>query len=115
MTRAIRVLACLAVTPLLLAMIAAPVAAGSAGRYIVVLKDATEPAAVARDHSARFGAAVSHVYRYALKGYAATISATRLASLRADPRVAFVSEDREVHALDQTLPTGVDRIEGDLS
>jgi subtilisin len=119
--RAVRVLVCLAATTLAFAMLAgpagaAPAAAGSAGRYIVVFKDSvSSPAAVAREHSTRLGATVSHVYRFALRGYAATIPASRLASLRADSRVAFVSEDREVHALDQTLPTGIDRIEGDQS
>jgi subtilisin len=90
--------------------------AGGAGRYIVVLEDSvSHPRAVAAEHSARFGAQVSHLYRHALKGYAATLSSGRLAALRADSRVAFVSEDREVRVAQQTLPSGVDRIEGELS
>jgi subtilisin len=89
---------------------------GRSDRYIVVLKDTVRnPGSVAADHSARFGAQVSHVYRHALKGYAATLSSGRLAALRADSRVAFISEDREVRATQQTLPTGVNRIEGDAS
>src|SRR5918911_1838338 len=39
----------------------------------------------------------------------------RVADIQRDPRVAFVSEDRPVHASVQTLPTGVDRIDGELS
>jgi hypothetical protein len=42
------------------------VAQGPSGGYIVVLKWAADPAAVAR----RQGAKVSHLYRYALKGTA---------------------------------------------
>ncbi len=108
-----------ALVPLLLAfLLAAPVAgAGSSavGRYIVVLRDGANSAAVAQDHAARFGASVSHVYRFALRGYAASIPDARLAAVRADARVAFVSADREVHAIAQTLPTGIDRIQGDAS
>jgi subtilisin len=111
----------LAISLAVIATVAAmlyPTAASArgAGRYIVVLEDSvSNPRAVAAEHSARFGAEVSHVYRHALKGYAATLSSARLAALRADSRVAFVSQDREVRVAQQTLPTGVNRIEGDLS
>ncbi len=85
-------------------------------RYIVVLEDDVgDPGAAAREHAQRHGAEVSHVYRYAIKGYAARIPSERLADVRADARVLFVSEDREVRASAETLPTGVNRIEGDLS
>jgi subtilisin len=90
--------------------------AASAGRYIVVLKDAVaDPAAVAAEHTRRYGADVSHVYRYALRGYAAAIPDARVDDIQSDERVAFVSPDGEVRAVQQSLPTGVDRIEGDLS
>jgi subtilisin family serine protease len=90
--------------------------ARGAGRYIVVLEDSvSNPRSVAAEHSARFGAEVSHVYRHALKGYAATLSSARLAALRSDPRVAFISEDREVRTAQQSLPTGVNRIDADQS
>jgi subtilisin len=105
--------------PVLLALVlAAPVAgAGSSavGRYIVVLHDNADSAAVAREHASLHGAAVSYVYRAALRGYAAAIPDARLAALRADPRVEFISADREVHAVAQTLPTGINRIDSDLS
>jgi subtilisin family serine protease len=108
-----------ALVPVLLALVlAAPVAgagSGAVGRYIVVLRDGADSAAIASEHAARHGASVSHVYRAALRGYAATIPEARLAAVRSDPRVAFVSVDAEVHAVDQTLPTGVERIEADHS
>ena len=86
------------------------------GRYIVVLRDSVgDPSAVANAHARGLGARVSHVYRFALKGYAAAIPSDRLAKVRADSRVAFVSEDRPVQAAAQTLPTGVNRIEADAS
>lgn len=101
------------------------------GQYIVVLKDdASDPRAVARDHAQRYGAEVLHVYEFALKGYAARIPDGQLDRVRSNPRVQFIDEDREVRAFDhnprhsggdssgtaeQTLPTGVDRTEGDQS
>jgi subtilisin family serine protease len=50
-----------------------------------------------------------------LKGYAATIPQARLDDVERDPRVAFVSDDRPVKAVAQTLPTGIDRIDGEVS
>ena len=67
------------------------------------------------EHARVHGASVSQRYHSALKGYAATIPLARLDDVRRDPRVAFVSEDRPVTAVAQTLPTGIDRIDGDLS
>jgi subtilisin len=104
---------------LLLALAAFPAAhAGPAatGRYIVVLKGSvTKPGAVASQQARAHGLTVRYVYRSAIEGYAARIPARKLAALRADPRVAFVAPDTPVHTTAQTLPTGVDRIEGDVS
>jgi subtilisin len=71
----------------------------SPGMYIVVLKDSvSDPAAVAAEHGRADGAQVSHVYSYALKGYAAAIPESRIAAVRADPRVAAVAPDSEFTA-----------------
>lgn len=86
------------------------------GRYIVVLKDsADDPRRIANEHARAFNAGVSHVYRHALKGYAAVIPNDRVAALRRDSSVDFISEDRPVRALAQSLPTGINRIEADKS
>lgn len=93
------------------------------GRYIVVLNSSvSDPAAVAQEHARSYGASVGSVYRYALKGYSATIPSDQLDQVRSDPRVAFVSQDRPVQAfgkpvapVTQTLPTGVNRIDADRS
>lgn len=79
--------------------------------YIVLLKNAvSSPAAVAEDHSRAYGARVKFVYRAAVKGYAAVIPLERVASLRADPRVASVELDQKVEAFPQDTPTGISRI-----
>lgn len=87
-----------------------------AGRYVVVLHDDVQDVrGVAADHAARFGATTTFRYAHALKGYAATISSSRVDALRHDPRVAFVSEDRPVQATatvvpGDAVPPGVRRI-----
>ncbi len=94
------------------------VEAQGATPVIVVLRGGADPAATANDHSARYGADVAHVYTAALRGYAARVPAARLGALASDPRVAFISEDRPVSALDGhagELPFGVDRIDGEAS
>jgi subtilisin len=108
--------------PLLVCALAVSlVSAGSAaagtipGQYIVVLESNADSGAVANAHARSANAEVSHVYRRALNGYAARLSAAGLKAVRSDPRVAFVSEDRAVRATAQALPTGVNRVEGDLS
>jgi subtilisin len=94
---------------------AAAAPSGSTGSYIVVLKDTASPSTMARAHADRFGARIGHVYRHALKGYSATLSSDRVAALKADPNVAAVAPDLPVHAFVQTLPTGINRIDGELS
>ncbi len=58
------------------------------GSYIVTL-DAEAPASVAADHAGRHGAVVDQVYRHALRGYAARMSASQARAVAADPRVAL--------------------------
>jgi subtilisin len=104
---------------LLLALATLPMAharPAATGSYIVVLKrSVTKPGAVASEQAAKHGLTVRYVYRSALEGYAARVPTSELGALRADPRVAFVAPDRPVETTAQTLPTGVDRIEGDAS
>ncbi|CAN5521116.1 subtilisin AprE [soil metagenome] len=89
--------------------------AGRAGRYIVVLKDSADSHGVAKEHGNRYGARVAHVYEHALKGYAATVPDSRIDELRSDDRVVSVSRDQKVTLAAQTLPTGIDRVDGELS
>jgi subtilisin len=85
-------------------------------QYIVVLRDdVSDPRAVAQQHANAHALSVLQVYEHALKGYAAKIPAARLNAVRADSRVQYVNEDLEVEAFAQTLPTGINRIDGELS
>jgi subtilisin family serine protease len=82
------------------------------GRYIVVLRDdAANPAAVAGQHAARFGARISHVYSHALKGYAASLPTALVRALLSDRNVAYIERDTVMQAdTTQTGATwGIDR------
>jgi subtilisin family serine protease len=82
--------------------------------FIVVLEDSVRaPAAVAAEHSARFGAEVRHVYEHALKGYAASLAEGDVGAVMADHRVASIEVDGEVTAFaTQTNATwGLDRLD----
>lgn len=82
------------------------------GRYIVVLRDdAANPAAVAGQHAARFGARISHVYSHALKGYAASLPTALVRALLSDRNVAYIERDTVMKAdATQTGATwGIDR------
>ena len=70
---------------------------------------------VARSQTAKHQAEFGFVYRAAIKGYSAGLSARAVGELRSDPLVAAVVEDREVQVAGQRLPTGIDRIDGELS
>lgn len=111
----------------LLALLALPAAAffhngQIPGRFIVVFADSVDDPTSATDDLARKnGLAPDHVYSHALKGFSTTIPSAALENIKRDPRVAFVSEDREVEAFgkptndvaiqpSQSVPTGVSRI-----
>jgi len=89
------------------------------GHYIVQLAPgphgSANASAVARDMGRAYGLRISHVYEYALNGFAARIPAARLERLKRDPRVLSIEPDRVVTIQAQTLPTGINRIDGELS
>lgn len=105
------------------AVLAGPLTVGSAatgtaattttGKYIVVLKDgAGDPGVLSVRQALRYRAAVGFVYRKALSGYSATMTAGDVASLRTDPSVAWVQSDTEFEADAQTVPFAIERVAG---
>ncbi len=89
--------------------------ASGADRYIVVLEDNADSGAVADQHKGRYGAQVRHLYRHALKGYAATVSDAKVDDLRRDSRVDYVERDETARAVAQTTPWGIDKVDADTS
>lgn len=103
------------IVAILVASLSLPIAqaAPPQGVYIVVLnRGAGDPGTVAAEHARDYGAQVNFVYRSALRGYAAAIPEQRVAAIRSDGRVAYVSQDYAVQATGHTpgaAPTGVHR------
>lgn len=85
-------------------------------QYIVVFHDwVRTPGNEARVLAAQHGLGLDLVYERAIRGFAAKVPPGRLALLRRDPRVRFITEDRIFEIAAQTLSTGVNRIEADQS
>src|SRR5262245_2405370 len=87
---------------------------GATESYIVVLRGTVGAAStVAAEHAQQFGANVEAVYENALKGYAAVMPQNAVAGIAADPRVAAIEPDAEVHALttQSNATWGLDRID----
>ena len=87
--------------------------------YIVVLKDSIVPPASVRplaDEAQNQGAELRHVYQNALRGYAIRVpNQAVLDSILSNPAVDYVQPDLRLRAFIQDLPTGVNRVDGDLS
>ncbi len=107
------------------------------GQYIVVFNDNVENVDEAVDKIEKtHGLGHLQTYKHAMKGFAASIPDAKLAGIKSDSRVKFISEDRVVHAYDisgsknpgngarrpgptptpiptQIVPTGVDRIDAE--
>ena len=103
------------------ALLAPPAAArpadpGSvANQWIVTLVDGTAPRAVAAEHANENAAEILFVYEHALDGYAARMSEQAAARIARDSRVLSVEPDRPVSIEAQTVPTGINRIDGELA
>ena len=83
--------------------------------YIVVLRGSVDSSSVASEQARAHAATVSHVYTTALQGYSARMAPAAAARLARDPRVQFVQPDGVVTTSAQDLPTGVNRVDADLS
>ncbi|HEY7694857.1 MAG TPA: S8 family serine peptidase, partial [Nitrososphaeraceae archaeon] len=89
-------------------------------QYIVVLKDdnllsAGKVKSLA-DEAKNQGAALRHIYDNALGGFAIRVPNEKaLEAIMKIPEVDYVEPDIKVKAFAQSLPTGVDRVDADLS
>jgi subtilisin family serine protease len=101
----------------------APVQAGrgsstdarAANRYIVLFRDGADADREIGRLSRGLDIRPDHAYNSAVQGFSARLNAHQLAVVQADPSVALVEVDRVVQLEAQTLPTGVDRVDADLS
>src|SRR6478672_8964782 len=78
-----------------LAVAAPSTAAEARHSYIVVLKDGVvDPGAAALAQQSAYGFTASKVYRHAVNGYAATMTASQAQRVQANPNVDFVTMGR---------------------
>jgi subtilisin family serine protease len=102
---------------------------GIPGQYIVVLKTApatgntsgstiqavnaveAKISSVASAHSV----VTNDRYQYAFAGFSASLTDAQVAALRDDEDVDMIEQDRVWHINAQTTPTGISRIDGDVS
>jgi subtilisin len=100
--------------------------------YIIKLRLNQNAAAVANEMALTHGLGLGHIYRHALHGFSAFVPQGRLNALRSDPRIVSIVADRYM-SIDkppcascggsggagtqppQVIPTGILRINGDLS
>jgi subtilisin len=85
--------------------------------YIVVMKDnfLSSVRSLAGEAKSE-GAAVQHIYDHAIPGFTIKVpNDTVLEAIVENPEVDYVQPDVKVKAFVQSLPTGVNRVDGDLS
>ena len=82
-------------------------------RYIVVVRETSDPEAVGLETASLFRGRLRHVYRGALHGFAIRIPDAVAARLAEDPRIALIAEDGVVRATatQSGAPWGLDRID----
>ncbi|MGN9778169.1 S8 family peptidase [Micromonospora sp. H33] len=83
--------------------------------YIVVLRADADSPSIALEHARANGATVGHVYQHALRGYSARMSATAAERISHDSRVLFVQADGVATTTAQSMPTGINRADAELS
>jgi subtilisin family serine protease len=96
---------------------ATPSAQSTDGRYIVVLKEGSPVEAIIRRFAQAYGQDFQpdYVYRNAISGFAIELPTVLVPLIARDPSVVTVEQDRIVYLNDQTIPRGVDRIDGELN
>jgi subtilisin family serine protease len=112
-----RVLVPWAVLALLVSLMWTQTASAADSRsVIVVFQDGVSAQSTTQQLERQHGFVASQRYTSALHGFAARLPAAVIARIAADPNVAFISEDRPVHAISvpiaagDSAPTGVRRI-----
>lgn len=105
------------VAALALSLAPSPAQAASDGQsWIVVYRDGVNAAGKTRGLERAHGFLAAFTYGTAVRGFAARLNGTQLASVRSDPDVAFVQADGAVSTADvlvagESVPTGIGRIE----
>jgi len=81
------------------------------GAYIVLVKNSSDPEGTAKKH----GISVNHVYKQVVHGFAASLNKHQVKELEGDADVWSIEPDRIVSIAAQTMPSGINRVDADLS
>jgi subtilisin family serine protease len=84
-------------------------------RWIVVLEPGTDSVAAADRQGRRIGFTADRTYRFAVRGYAATLQRNQVTALSHDPAVAMIVADERIQAEAQGMPTGITRVHANRS
>ena len=84
-------------------------------RYIIKFHQRDTPWPTANALQSRFSGVIHHVFERAGRGAAISVPPGLKALLERDPRVAAIEPDLVLHATVQTLATGSDRVDAELS
>jgi subtilisin family serine protease len=87
---------------------------GLSGQYIVVFKDNVAKqniAGLSNDLASVHRGVTTHVYEHALNGFSAKLSEEEAIALSQNPMVDHVSQDFEVHIIQDNAPWNLDRID----
>jgi subtilisin len=98
--------------------VASPAADGrpdATGRYIVMLRNGSNTAAVVERGRVRDGLKVDRSFGHAVRGFSAKLDKQQKRDLQADPSVLAIVPDGVIELAAQTVPTGVSRVGGRLS
>lgn len=88
----------------------------TANSYIVQVSQDADPAQVGRGVVQRTRGRLGHVYTHAVRGFSVQLPpGLAKQAIEAEPGVFLAESDVQVHAVAQTLPTGVNRIDADLN
>lgn len=86
------------------------------GRYIAVLGDRVQdPGSSVQAIERQHPIAVNHRYGHALHGFSFTSAAATAGAIAKRPEVAYVVADTLCHAIGQSIPTGVKRVDTELA
>lgn len=88
-------------------------------QYIVVLKPSSSISAQSESMAAEAkipGSDIINSYENTIKGFTIRVpNQSALATIQSDPKVEYVEQDQRVTIFQQALPTGVDRVDRELS
>jgi subtilisin len=92
-----------------------PVPQGSTGEYVVLLEDRARVDRALTRAKGAYGASVENVYRSAIKGYSARLTAAEARALAQAPGVQAVQPDIRFEIARQSMPTGINRTNAERS